>query len=356
MGRQGGVHRLAAERLVEALVLGLGQRRGHAVGGVQAAERRGPVDAGVLAVDEALPAHRLEVRIDQVAVGLDVLGDVGQVVLAVELLELGAVGTDHAHLTVVEVDLVVLVDEAHVVGLVGEGVALDEVDVVAVAEHDVVEQVHGELGELDLLGRDLHDAVALLGRDGLAHAARQAHDRMDLLAADHADQLGGVGAQLDDGAADLEADLVDDAQDVALGRVGLGPHDEVGAGQDVEVGRVVGHVEGVVEQLAQLAPGRRHLDAEDVVDGLGGGHVVRLGADAADARRDAGELLDGTAQAEALEAAQLGDLEVDVLHGVVVVDEDLDLAVAFEAGDGIDAYLLHQTLALLSSELARPNR
>ena len=84
--------------------------------------------------------------------------------------------------------------------------------------------------------------------------------------------------------------------------------------------------------------------------------MVGLGAHAADARRDASQLFDRTPQAEALEAAQLGDLEVDVLHLVVVVDEDLDLAVTFEAGDGVDAYLLHQTLALLSSELARPNR
>ena len=85
-----------------------------------------------------------------------------EVVLAVELLELAAVGADDAHLAVVEVDLVVLVDQTHVVGLVGEGVALDELDVVVVAQHHVVEEPHGELGELDLFGGDLHHAVALL--------------------------------------------------------------------------------------------------------------------------------------------------------------------------------------------------
>ncbi len=69
-----------------------------------------------------------------------------------------------------------------------------------------------------------------------------------------------------------------------------------------------------------------------------------------------GQLLDRAADAEALEAAQLGDLEVDVGDFAGVVDEDLDLAVTFEPGDRIDAYLLHQTLALLSSELARPKR
>ena len=115
-------------------------------------------------------------------------------------------------------------------------------------------------------------------------------------------------------------------------------------------------VEGVVEQLAQLAAGRRDLDAEDAVDGLGGRHVVSLGAHAADARRDARQLLDRAADAEALEAAQLRDLEVDVLDLAVVVDEDLDLAVTFETGDGIDAYFSHQTFALLSNESASPKR
>ena len=130
---------------------------------LQAAERRGAVHAGVLAVDEALPADALEVRVDEVAVRLDVLGDVREVVLGLELDELLAVGVDHADLAVVEVDLVVLVDHAHVVGLVGEGVALDQVDVGLVGEHDVVEDLQGDLGELDLARGDLDDAVALLG-------------------------------------------------------------------------------------------------------------------------------------------------------------------------------------------------
>ena len=83
---------------------------------------------------------------------------------------------------------------------------------------------------------------------------------------------------------------------------------------------------------------------------------MSLRADAADARRDARQLLDRAAHAEPLEAAQLRDLEVDVGDLAGVVDEDLDLAVALEAGDGIDAYLLHETFALLSSELGRLNR
>src|SRR5450756_1746328 len=339
--RQGGVHRLAAQRGEVTLVLLLSERGGHAVGSVEAAERRGAVDAGVLAVDEAFPADALEVRVHEVAVRLDVLGDVRQVVAAVELLEFGAVRAGDTDLAVVEVHLVVLVDHAHVVGGMREGVALDEVDVVVVGEHHVVEELQAELGELHHAGGDLHHAVALLSGDRRADAAGQATDRVDLLAADHADELGGLGAQVDHGAAGLETDLVDHAEDVARRRVGLGAHDEVRAGEDVEVGGVVGHVERVVEQLAQHAAGGRDLDAEHCVDGLGGRHMVSFRAHAADARRDARQLLYRAADAEAFEAAQLGDLEVDVGHLAGVVHEDLDLAVALEPGDGIDCYLFH---------------
>ena len=153
---------------------------------------------------------------------------------------------------------------------------------------------------------------------------------------------------LDDLPADLEADLADDAEDVALGGVEVGAHDEVGTGEHEEMGRVVAGEEAVVEQLTQLATRGRGLHAEDPVEGFGGGYVVRLRADAADARRDARQLLDRPADAEALEAAQLGDLEVGVGHFAVVVQENLDLAVALETGDWIDADLFHvQTLALL---------
>ena len=137
-------------------------------------------------------------------------------------------------------------------------------------------------------------------------------------------------------APDLEADLVDDAEDVALGDGRVGPDDEVRAAQGVEVGRVVGDVEGAVEQLAEQPRRPRRVDVIDGVGGLGRGHVVRLRADAADPAREDGHLLDRPADAELLEAAQLRDLEVGVRDLAVVVEEDLDPAVALESGDRVD--------------------
>jgi hypothetical protein len=108
------------------------------------------------------------------------------------------------------------------------------------------------------------------------------------------------------------------------------------------VGGVVGEVEAVVEQLAQQLAGPRRLDAVDGIGCFGRGHVVGLGADAADAVCQQRHLLDRAPHAEPLKAAQLGNLEVGVGDFPLFVQEDLDLAVAFEAGNRIDGYPLHR--------------
>ena len=121
----------------------------------------------------------------------------------------------------------------------------------------------------------------------------------------------------------------------------VGADDEVRAAQGVEVRRVVGGVEDAVEQLAELLGRRRRIDVEHGVQGLGGRHVVGLGADAADAGRQVRHVLGRPAHAELLEAAQLGDLQVGVGHVALVVEEDVDLAVAFQPGDRIDRNAFH---------------
>ena len=126
------------------------------------------------------------------------------------------------------------------------------------------------------------------------------------LAAEVGDQLAQAAAGGDDLLAGLEADLADHADDVALRGRGLGTDDEVRPAQDEDVQGVVLQHEGVVDQLADLPAGRGGLDLVEVVEGLGRGHVVRGGADAADAAGDLGHVLGRPAQAEDLEAAQLG--------------------------------------------------
>ena len=164
---------------------------------------------------------------------------------------------------------------------------------------------------------------------------------MDAAAADHLDQGVAVVPHFEHRAGHVHADLGHHAQDVALGRRGGGTDDEVRPAQGVEVRRVVGGVEDAVEQFAELLGRRRRIDVEHRVQRLGGRHVVGLGADAANAGRQVGHVLGRPAHAELLEAAQLRDLQVGVGHVALVVEEDVDLAVAFQPRDGVDGDTFH---------------
>ena len=121
----------------------------------------------------------------------------------------------------------------------------------------------------------------------------------------------------------------------------VGADDEVRAAQGVKVRGVVRGVEDAVEQLAELLGRRRRIDVEQGVQGLGGRHVMGLGADAADAGGQVRHVFGRPAHAELLETAQLRNLQVGVGHVALVVEEDLDLAVAFQPGDRVDGNAFH---------------
>ena len=225
-------------------------------------------------------------------------------------------------------------------------VAGDQLDVPRVAQDEGVEQVEAEPREVDHpVGRGA-DLVTLVGRDPLGQAARDAGARVDRPAADDLHHPVAPPAGLDDPSAGVAADALQDTQQVALRHRRVRPDHEVGARQGVEVGRVVGDEERRVEQLAEQDRGPRRRDAVDRVGRLGGRHVVRLGADAADPVDEDRHLLHRAAHAQALEAAKLGHLERRALHLAGRVEEDLDLAVALEPGDGVDRDASHSTRCL----------
>src|ERR1017187_7807255 len=159
---------------------------------------------------------------------------------------------------------------------------------------------------------------------------------MDDLSAEVGNQLAQALAAVDDFLAGLDADLPKDADDIALLGRSFRADNEVGAAQDEEVQRVVFERESVIDQLADLAGRRGGLDLVEVGEGLGGGHVMRGGADTADAAGDLRHVLRRAAEGEHLETAQLGHLEVGALDVALVIEKDVDLAVAFEAGDRVD--------------------
>ena len=262
---------------------------------------------------------------------------------AIVLGVLAAVGARHADLAVVEVRAVLGIDHAHVVGLVDVNVAGNELDVLAVLQHDILEDLQRKLGKLHGLASPGLDFLAPLLVNASAHAAGQAPVGMHAAAAHHLDQGVAVVPHLEHVLGHVHADLGHDAQDVALGRRGGRPDDEIGTAQGVEVRRMVGGVENAVEQLAELLGRRRRIDVEHGVEGLGGRQVVGLGADAADPRRQVRHVLGRPAHAELLEAAKLRNLQIGVGHVALLVEEDVDLAVTFEPRNGINRNTFHHS-------------
>ena len=130
--------------------------------------------------------------------------------------------------------------------------------------------------------------------------------------------------------------LGDDTEDIALARIGIHPHQKVGAGKVKEREGVALHELGVVEHAAQLYAGFGHAHGQQFIAGLGGGEQMRNRADAADARGDGGHLVERPAFAELFKAADLGDVEARVSDVALVIKLDGNAAVAFHARDGVD--------------------
>ena len=163
-------------------------------------------------------------------------------------------------------------------------------------------------------------------------------------------------ARLDHPAADVQADLPDDAEDVPLGDRRVGTDDQVRSAQRIEVSRVIGDEERAVEQLAQELGRPRRIDPVDGIGGLGRGQVMGLRADAADPVGEGRHLLDRPTDAERLEPAQLRDLEIGPLDVALLVEEDLDLAVALESGDRVDRQARHRSAPWVAAAIARRGR
>jgi hypothetical protein len=93
-----------------------------------------------------------------------------------------------------------------------------------------------------------------------------------------------------------------------------------------------------VEKLAQLLPGGWNLDLVDGICSLTRGYMMCAWSNTTDTGDDARHLLNGAAFAEALEAAQLGYLQIGVLNLAVIVQEDLYLPMPFQPRDWVYGY------------------
>ena len=145
---------------------------------------------------------------------------------------------------------------------------------------------------------------------------------------------------------------MDHAEDIALCNWRIRTHNEVRATQGVKVRGVISHIERAVEQLAQLFGGGRRIHVIDGIRGLGGSHMMCFRAHAADAVGEQRHFFYRSPKTEALEAAQLRDLEIGICDVAFLIEEDLDLAVALKAGNRINRNSLRHLRPSLSSRPA----
>ena len=168
----------------------------------------------------------------------------------------------------------------------GESVGDDEIHIAGVLQHNLVEDIQGEQGEIHSFSGHRLELRQYICRERLGYAAGQAEDRMDGFAGGQRGQLPQLAPHGDDLLAGLDTHLGDDAENVALGLRRGGADHEIGPAQKVEVQRVVFGHERRIDQLPDLFGRRWRGDFVKVVQRLGGSHVMRGGADAADPRRD----------------------------------------------------------------------
>ena len=91
-----------------------------------------------------------------------------------------------------------------------------------------------------------------------------------------------------------------------------------------------------VHQPPQLGRRRRNPNAQQLVAGLGRGHQVADGTDAARAGRQGRHLAIGPSFAELLEAAELRQVELGIVHLARVVQLQRDPRVTFDARHRFD--------------------
>jgi hypothetical protein len=292
-------------------------------------------DAGQRAdpVGALVGAERLEEGELHVGPGLDVLGDDVPVAAVVEVVEQGlAVGVARAQAAVVEVHRAVGATR-HMPAERKRPKALYSArfcsNRLADHAHRVAAPGHHLVGVLQQFG-------ALFGRERLVHAAGDRAGAMHALAGRHADHFLAVLAQKHALLGDFRM-RGDDADHVARGDIGAEAEQQVGRRQVEEVQGVGLQDLAGMHQAADLLGGRRQLlDAEHHVQRLGGGEVVRDRADAAQALHHDRHFPVGAALDEFFEAAEFDDVQAHLMHLVVVVEQDGDLAVALDPRHGID--------------------
>ena len=315
-----------AQRLEELLACGFRLGRVDKVAGIHAGQRTDAVPAG-------FRAETADERELHVGPAPHFLGDVLDVVLVVDLVENGlARGIHGAEVAVVEVHGAVGADQGKMVGIEGA----EPGEHIEVLQRVVAGDRHRAPGPLDHLVDLFQEYVALFDGEVLVHAAGNRAGAVNLLAGGRLDDLLPILAHHDALRGQLR-ELVGHANDVTGDRVGIEAEQEVGRAEMEEVEHMRLEHLPVMHQAPDLfRGGRQLLHTGDQVHGLDRRQVMAHRADAAEALDQNGDLPVGPPLDEALEAAELHNVQPGLLHFLFFVEKDGDFPMPFHAGDGLD--------------------
>jgi len=88
------------------------------------------------------------------------------------LYELMPIGINHADHPIVKIDAIVLIHGPHIIGAMCVDVAQDQINILFVAKHNIIEKLEAELRELNRPASHLFNLFALLALRRLAQDAR----------------------------------------------------------------------------------------------------------------------------------------------------------------------------------------
>ena len=154
---------------------------------------------------------------------------------------------------------------------------------------------------------------------------------MEIPAADPVDDLLADLAQTDAFPDDLRP-VPGQADDVASGGIEIETEYDVGGREVKEAEGMTEDQLGQGEQAAQPAGGRRGIESQDAVSGLGSSQGMADRADAADTGGDVRHLPEGAADAEGFETAEFLDLQACLINVAGIIQQDADPGVTFDTG------------------------
>ena len=258
--------------------------------------------------------------------GFHPFADVFDVVTGLKPDKFVALGIDDFDCTIVEIHLIVLVDQTHVVGLQLIGIMEDQVKIIFISQNDIFKQRQGELRKLNGIVSRLLDPFSLFKGDPSRYAAGQTPFGMRRLAKKEFDNLSISFSHLNNLGPDLLPHLLNNTEDIPVGRIGIRTDHEIRRCQKEKVNVVVFNVKGVEFELSNKLCGVCGHHIVEIVEGLRCGHMMGGWTHAADVGHDSCHFLGRSSNAESFEASEFGHLPEGVLHIPLFIQEDLYLS------------------------------